>query len=74
MRYENAVRDFKKYYLEPGEYDYWRVQLMWSDYVDYLNRDGQITDKQAFNWATPFEYGKTIYVYNNKVVTQRKPA
>lgn len=73
MRYENAVRDFKRYYLEPGEYDYWRVQEMWTAYVDTLCKDGQITDKQYNNWSTPFEYGKRIYVYNNKVVTQRKP-
>ena len=71
MRYEDAVKDFKENYLNPGEYDYWTVQLMWSDYVDYLCRDGIITSRQYGNWSTPFEYGKRIFVYNNKVVTQR---
>ena len=71
MRYADAVRNFKRE-LKVGEYDYWTVYEMWSSYTDYLCKDGQITDKQYNSWSTPFEYGKTIYVYNNKVVTQRR--
>lgn len=71
MRYVDAVRNFKRE-LKVGAYDYWTVWERWSAYVDYLNKDGQITDKQAFNWATPFKYGKQIYVYENKIVTQRR--
>ena len=71
MRYEQAVKNFKVYYLDPGEYDYCKVQLMWSDYVDMLNREGEITDKQRDNWATPFRYGKTVVVYNRKVVEEK---
>jgi len=25
-----------------------------NDYVDMLNKDGMITDKQAFSWSNPF--------------------
>ena len=71
MRYENAVKDFKEYYLQTGEYDYWTAQLMWADYVDSLCKDGQITQRQFDNWSTPFEYGKHVVVYDRKVVTQR---
>ena len=26
----------------------------WNNFVDYLNRDGQVTDWQAFNWTNPY--------------------
>ena len=68
MRYENAVEDFKEYFLHPGEYDYWTAQLMWSDYVDSLCKDGQITQRQFDNWATPFPYGKRIIVGSQKTI------
>ena len=25
-----------------------------NDYVDMLNKDGEITDSQAYNWSNPF--------------------
>ena len=25
-----------------------------NDYVDMLNKDGMVTDYQAYNWSTPF--------------------
>jgi hypothetical protein len=25
-----------------------------NDYVDALNKDGQVSDRQAFNWSNPF--------------------
>lgn len=27
------------------------LRCAWVDYVDYLNRDHLITDKQAYNWG-----------------------
>jgi len=26
----------------------------WNNFVDYLNRDGKVTDWQAFNWTNPY--------------------
>tara|TARA_R100001129_G_scaffold110821_1_gene76079 strand:- start:270 stop:473 length:204 start_codon:yes stop_codon:yes gene_type:complete len=26
----------------------------WHNFVDMLNKDGYISDKQAFNWTNPF--------------------
>ncbi len=26
----------------------------WNNFVDMLNKDGYVTDKQAFNWTNPF--------------------
>lgn len=26
----------------------------WNDFVDQLNKDRQITDRQAFTWSNPF--------------------
>lgn len=33
--------------------DYWSMQEMWSYYVDSLNKDGIITDRQAMSWNNP---------------------
>ena len=71
MTYKEAVKQFKKS-LKEGEYDYWTVQLMWAEYTDGMCKAGEITQKQWRNWATPFEYGKRIFVRNNKVVTQKE--
>lgn len=68
MTKENAWEDFKEYYLQEREYDYWTAQLMWSDYVDSLRKDGQITDRQFNNWTTPFPYGKRIIVGSQKII------
>lgn len=76
MTKAEAVRQFKreyrKLYIERA--DYWTAQLAWSEFTDYLNREGEITDKQFSNWSTPFPYGKSLIpsreqlemeVYNN---------
>ena len=62
MTYNQAVKDFERIYIQLylKRVDYWTGQLAWSDYVDGLNRDGKITDKQRSNWATPFSYGKHL--------------
>lgn len=69
--YEKAVKEFEEYYLENREYDYWTVQLMWSEYVDSLCKSGKITQKQYDNWLCPYAYGKHVVVYDRKVVSQR---
>lgn len=72
MRYADAVKTFKKEYLNPGVYDYWTVEEMWSSYTDYLCKSGQITNRQFSTWSTPFEYGKMIHVFDTTVVAQKK--
>lgn len=69
MNYKEAVKEFKYLYadLYLKRVDYWTAQLAWSDYVDGLNRDGQITDKQRGNWATPFPYGKPLVPSYNQL-------
>lgn len=62
MTYREAVknfkRDYRRLYIEKS--DYWVAQLAWADYVDGLNREGEVTDKQASTWSTPFPYGKRL--------------
>ena len=70
MNYKDAVKTFKDS-LPLGEYDYWKIQLMWSEYTDSMCKAGEITQKQWGTWPTPFPYGKRIIVYDKKVVTQR---
>lgn len=62
MTKAEAVREFKRNYrkLYIDRVDYWTAHLAWSEYVDSLNKDKQITDKQASNWSTPFPYGKPL--------------
>ena len=62
MTYREAVKNFKRDYrkLYIKRSDYWTAQLAWADYVDGLNREGEVTDKQASAWSTPFPYGKSL--------------
>ena len=62
MTYREAVKNFKRYYrkLYIERSDYWAAHLAWADYVDGLNREGEVTDKQASTWLTPFPYGKPL--------------
>lgn len=64
MTYRDAVQTFKLLYsdLYERQVDYWTAQLVWTDYVDGLCRDGQITQRQQATWATPFTYGKRLSV------------
>ena len=57
MTYKQAVRGFEEAYrkLYISRADYCTAQLAWACYVDCLNKDGQITDRQAFRWQTPFK-------------------
>lgn len=70
MTYKQAVKQFREeyHYLYETQVDYWTGQQAWAGFVDYLNKDGQITDKQVFSWPTPFPYGKRLgvrYVYTS---------
>ena len=62
MTYREAVkqfkRDYRKLYIE--KVDYWTAREFWVFFVDDLNRNGDITDKQASTWSTPFPYGKHL--------------
>lgn len=31
-----------------------KVRTIWNDYVDTLNKNGDITDKQASKWISPY--------------------
>lgn len=62
MQYKDAVKEFKEQYVDlyKKEVDYWTAQLAWAGFVDYLCKDGQITQKQFDTWETPFPYGKHL--------------
>ncbi|MBO7731886.1 MAG: hypothetical protein J6S67_05020 [Methanobrevibacter sp.] len=51
MTFKQAKRDFIN--VSDSFNDYWEMQFAWSCYIDGLNRDGQITDKQLNNWGNP---------------------
>lgn len=62
MTYREAVRQFKRRNINLwiNQVDYWTAWEIWDAYVDGLCKDGQITEKQFNNWATPFPYGKPL--------------
>ena len=51
MTFKQAVEWFAREHTPYG--DYWSMQLDWSCFVDYLQRDGQITERQRQNWGNP---------------------
>lgn len=51
MTFKQAVDDFARENKPFG--DYWSMQLAWTSYVDYLNREGIIKDWQRQNWSNP---------------------
>lgn len=62
MTYKDAVRQFRNQFIDLWErqVDYWTAQEVWAGWVDYLCKDGQITQRQYDTWATPFTYGKHL--------------
>ena len=62
MTKREAVRKFQEdfAYLYMSEVDYWKAEEWWSYFVDDLNRNGIITNRQRENWAAPFPYGKHL--------------
>lgn len=60
-----AVNDYISQ-LEDGVYDYWTIQLGWASYVDYLVKDGMLSEERADAWGTPWEYGRRIAITTTK--------
>lgn len=58
MTKNDAVRDFKMSILPCIIHRYGKekvaIRCGWNDYVDYLQKDGRITEKQAKTWTNPF--------------------
>ena len=46
-----------------------------NDYVDYLQKDGHITEYQAYNWSNPFKemYGTVVLVSHSSTHTSFNP-
>lgn len=55
MTRNDAIRAFISYTrIDFGGFgDYWSMQAEWAAYVDSLERDGEITERQAFVWDNP---------------------
>ncbi len=49
-------------YPNGGVLDYWTAQLMWTEYIDDLCRQGKITQDQFNNWTNPMKYGKPVKI------------
>ncbi len=54
-----AVAQYKAYSQEfiktcKSNSDLVMLRQDWSNFVDMLNRDGQVTDSQADRWSNPF--------------------
>ncbi len=62
MTYREAVKNFKRDYrrLYIEKVDYWTAHECWAFFVDDLNKSGDITNKQASTWSTPFPYGEPL--------------
>ena len=62
MTKNEATRHFEEYILpcvvetheKDGKKDAIARREAWSAYVDALNKGGQVTDAQAFNWSNPY--------------------
>ena len=37
-----------------GHSDKVAKRTMWNEFVDYLHKDGMLTDYQAYNWVNPY--------------------
>lgn len=74
MTKAEAVKDFKDIHMSLyiSRADYWTAQLAWSCYMDYLCRDGKITDRQFRTWSTPFPYGKKLKPTRDMLEEERR--
>lgn len=52
MTFRDAVNEFKSMYGNSFG-NYWEMQEAWMMYVDDLVRDGQVGQRQAYNWGNP---------------------
>lgn len=61
-----AVSEFQdmlcRMYPEGGTLDYWTAQLMWTEFIDDLCKQGKITQEQFASWTNPMKYGKPVRV------------
>lgn len=58
MTKQEVIKQFALFYpnyKQEAKKDYCKMQFAWACYVDSLNKDGQLTDKQVSNWLTPFK-------------------
>lgn len=55
---ENILPRVKAHYETDGIPDWPARSESWTIYVDELNKDGIVTDWQAYNWMSPKECGK----------------
>ncbi len=54
MTYREAVKEFKYgEYLSLDILDRPLIRMAWNDYVDRLEREGRITERQASTWGQP---------------------
>ena len=55
MTKHQALAEFREHHLPhcPKGDTVWRREA-WNNFVDSLNKDGQVTDHQAFTWSNPF--------------------
>ena len=57
--YHEAIEFFEEYVKPCIEHAYSKddsiaIREGWNDYVDMLNKDGEISDWQAHNWSNPY--------------------
>ena len=54
MTKQQAIRDFREHILPAlDQTDRPMVRTAWNDYVDSLERNGEITKRQAATWDQP---------------------
>lgn len=54
MTYRKAVKEFKyREYLSLDILDRPLIRMAWNDYVNRLEREGRITERQASTWGQP---------------------
>ena len=62
MQYRQVVKMFRETYADLYEkhVDYWTAFECWSNFIDVMCKNGDITQKQFNTWETPFPYGKRL--------------
>ena len=59
MTKKDAIKSFKEGIIIGGNLfenvtDNVAIRTAWNDFVDYLQKDGRVTEKQAMTWNNPF--------------------
>lgn len=51
------IPSLKKYHAlkNAGKLSRADVRMAWNDYIEHLSRSGEITEKQASTWGSPFK-------------------